>query len=55
MVEEKKMIGIQELLIGIRDLINLRKKEHSFKRTKMGSFVKSQRDKSDSIDTRFLQ
>lgn len=44
-VEEKKMIGIPELLMDVRDLINLRKEEFFFKEAKMAGFMKGQETK----------
>lgn len=39
------MIGIPELLMDVRDLINLRKEEFFFKEAKMAGFMKGQETK----------
>lgn len=43
--KKEKLIGIQELWMDIRDLINLRKEECFLKRAKMTGFMKGQKTK----------
>ena len=41
--KKKKIIGIKDNLMDIRELIYLRKEDHSFKRVKMTGFMKGQK------------